>query len=144
MPNALYNVTLKRCRRTSTICTSAAITRMKRIVRMYSKCNGTRRNLLQSDVTRPDSVMTKMTAPPMPSAVSRRFDTPKNGQMPKILLSTKLFTNTAPMIISKYSRTFTTPVLWLRLIYFIPFQYLKAFIQCFVTWKRQHSMTVMK
>ena len=29
-------------------------------------------------------------------------------------------------------------------VYFIPFQSFKAFIQRFVTWKRQHSMTVMK
>lgn len=60
-------------------------------------------------VTNPASVMTNITAPPMPNAVPIFFDTPKNGHMPKIRLSTKLFTNTAPTINNAYSLTRTTP-----------------------------------
>jgi hypothetical protein len=54
-----------------------------------------------SDVTMDASVMTKITAPDMPSAVLSFFETPRNGQMPRILESTKLLTRIAPMVIAK-------------------------------------------
>ena len=43
-------------------------------------------------------LMTKMTAIPMPMAVSVFFDTPRKGQMPRNLARTKLLTNTALII----------------------------------------------
>ena len=45
------------------------------------------------------SVMTKITAAPMPAAVSTFLDTPKNGQIPKNWLNTTLFTRADPMAI---------------------------------------------
>ena len=40
--------------------------------------------------------MTKVTAMPMPRAVSNFFDTPRKGQMPRNLFMTKLFTRSEP------------------------------------------------
>ena len=42
-----------------------------------------------------DSVMTKVTAAPMPSAESMRLDTPRKGQIPRNCESTILLTNIA-------------------------------------------------
>ena len=41
--------------------------------------------------------MTKITAPPIPAAVSIFLDTPKKGQSPRNWLSTTLFTRAAPI-----------------------------------------------
>ena len=43
-----------------------------------------------------DKVITKITAPPIPAAVSTFFETPRNGQIPKNLEKIKLFTKIAP------------------------------------------------
>ena len=48
-------------------------------------------------------VSTKATAPPMPSAVSIFFDTPRKGQMPRNCDNTMLLTNIADMNIKMYS-----------------------------------------
>ena len=40
-------------------------------------------------------VMTKVTAAPIPSAESMRFETPRKGQIPKNWVRTILFTNMA-------------------------------------------------
>ena len=52
-------------------------------------------------VTAAATVITKATAPDMPSAVSIFFDTPRNGQQPRNRLKTKLLTSTAPTRIIK-------------------------------------------
>ena len=44
-------------------------------------------------------VITKITAPPIPEAVSTFFDTPRNGHIPKNWLSTTLFTMADPIAI---------------------------------------------
>ena len=61
------------------------------------------RNLLNSAVTNDASVITKMTAPDMPSAVSMRLETPRNGQMPRMRESTTLFTRIAPTVSTRIS-----------------------------------------
>ena len=47
--------------------------------------------------------MTKITAPAMPRAVLIFLDTPRNGQIPRILDKTMLFTRTAPTVINSHS-----------------------------------------
>ena len=44
--------------------------------------------------------MTKITAPPIPAAVSVFLDTPKNGQIPKNWLNTTLLTTAEPIAIN--------------------------------------------
>ena len=44
--------------------------------------------------------MTKITAPPIPAAVSVFFDTPKKGQIPRNWLNTTLFTMAEPIAIN--------------------------------------------
>ena len=61
------------------------------------------RNSLNSAVTNDASVITKMTAPDMPSAVSMRLETPRNGQMPRMRESTTLFTRIAPTVSTRIS-----------------------------------------
>ncbi len=46
--------------------------------------------------------MTKLTAPPMRTAVSSFADTPKNGQMPRKYASTKLLIRAALMNIDQF------------------------------------------
>jgi len=46
----------------------------------------------------PARVSTKMTARPMPVAVSMDLDTPKNGQLPRNLIKRILFTSMALII----------------------------------------------
>ena len=53
-------------------------------------------------VTAEATVITKTTAPDIPKAVSVFFETPRNGQHPRNLLSTKLLTKTALIKIIKY------------------------------------------
>ncbi len=50
-----------------------------------------------------ESVSTKVTAPPIPMAVSNFFDTPRNGQMPRNCDSTTLLTKMADINIKRYS-----------------------------------------
>jgi hypothetical protein len=47
--------------------------------------------------------MTKVTAAPIPNAVSIFLDTPRNGQIPKNCDNTILLTNIAEININKYS-----------------------------------------
>ena len=56
-----------------------------------------------SEVTSVASVITKITATPMPKAVLNLLETPKKGQMPKNCDKTILFTNTQAIIIKTYS-----------------------------------------
>ena len=49
--------------------------------------------------TKEDSVITKITAVPMPAAVSTFLETPRNGQSPKNWLSTTLLTSAEPIAI---------------------------------------------
>ena len=51
--------------------------------------------LVRSD----DIVITKITAPPMPAAVSVLLETPRKGQIPRNWLSTTLFTSAEPIAI---------------------------------------------
>lgn len=46
---------------------------------------------------RPETAITAITAPPMPSAVEVFLETPKKGQMPSILVNTKLLTRIQPI-----------------------------------------------
>ena len=64
------------------------MTRIKATVRMYSSSNCTRIYLLTAQVMPEDSVMVKMTAMPMPTAVSVRLDTPRKGQQPMVRTKT--------------------------------------------------------
>ncbi len=48
-------------------------------------------------VTTPDTVITNVTAQPMPKAMSTLRDTPRNGQMPRNVEKTKLLISTTPM-----------------------------------------------
>ena len=77
-------------------CTSAAMMRMKsstwrnpRSITEPPKLKWSRwRNT--TEVMKDASVITKITAPDMPIAVPSRFETPRNGQMPRNLDRTKL------------------------------------------------------
>ena len=51
-----------------------------------------------SEVMKEASVITKMTAPDIPSAVETRLETPRNGQIPRKRERTKLLTSTAPTV----------------------------------------------
>jgi hypothetical protein len=48
-------------------------------------------------------VITKTTAPPIPTEVDNLFDTPRNGQIPRNWAKTMLLTKIAEMIIMMYS-----------------------------------------
>jgi len=67
----------------------------------YCRSNGVRINFWMFHVTADATVMTKITAMPMPVAVSILLDTPMNGQSPRNRASTKLLTNTVLMMIRK-------------------------------------------
>lgn len=103
IPSAACNGGMKRFITMSTSCTNAAMTRMKAMVCKYSSPLGARMNAFNGHVTAAAMVMTKTTAPDMPSAVGSRFDTPRNGQMPRNRLSTKLLTRMAPSTNRMYS-----------------------------------------
>ena len=55
--------------------------------------------------------MTKISAPDMPSAVDSFLETPRNGQIPRILANTMLFTRMAPMVIANHSFKVIKPLL---------------------------------
>jgi anti-anti-sigma factor len=76
---------------------------MKAIVCRYSRLKGLSASSLTNQVTTDAIVMTNRTAKLMPSAVLTLRLTPRNGQMPRNILSTKLFTRTADINISKIS-----------------------------------------
>ena len=61
------------------------------MVCMYCSSKGISRYSFTSQVAKEARVMTKVTAMPMPVAVSKRLDTPRKGQMPRNLFMTKLF-----------------------------------------------------
>lgn len=58
------------------------MTRMNAIVLRYFSPNGSSRNLYTAHVAADESVMTNVTAMPIPSAVDGLSDTPRNGQQP--------------------------------------------------------------
>ena len=60
----------------------AAMTRMKATVCIYSNFKGISRKAFTAQVAAEAMPMTKVTAIPMPRAVSLFFDTPMKGQMP--------------------------------------------------------------
>ncbi len=59
------------------------------------RSKGIKTRLYMRLVTKEAKVMTKITAMPIPKAVSTLRETPKKGQMPKNLVKTKLFTKMA-------------------------------------------------
>ena len=63
-------------------CTSAAMTRMKTTVCMYSIPQD-KRSCWIGKVTMEASPMTRVTAMPMPFALSRSLETPRKGQIPR-------------------------------------------------------------
>lgn len=71
------------------------MTRMKTIICKNKRFKGTKTKLYIRLVTKEAKVITKITAMPIPSAVSTFLETPKKGQMPKNLVRTKLFTKMA-------------------------------------------------
>ena len=76
---------------------------MKLIVCRYSSPKGMRMYSWIRNVTSVASVMTKTTAPDIPTAVEILLDTPKKGQMPKNWENTMLLTNIAPIMIMNIS-----------------------------------------
>jgi hypothetical protein len=71
------------------------MTKIKAMVLRYSRPRGTRIYSYTSHVIIPVRVRTKITAMPMPVAVSIDRDTPKKGQLPRNLLRRMLFTSIA-------------------------------------------------
>ena len=77
------------------------MTRMKATVCMYIRSNFTRMNSLTTQVMAEARPMTKVTAIPMPTAVSTFLDTPRKGQIPKNWEKIKLFAKMAPSVIAR-------------------------------------------
>jgi len=75
------------------------MTRMNASVCMYAMSSDTSSWRTKYVMTEA-SVITNVTAMPMPNAVSVFFETPRNGQMPMNLFITKLLTSTPPTKIS--------------------------------------------
>ena len=82
-------------------CTREAMTRMKATVCMYIRSRGTRMKLFTAQVMAEARPMTKVTAMPMPTAVSTFLDTPRKGQMPRNWEKMKLFAKIAPSVIAR-------------------------------------------
>ncbi len=95
MPRAWYITGLVLWIIISMNCTSAAMIRMKKIVCRYRRCSGINRYCCTSQETVAARVITNITANDIPTAVSTLPDTPRNGQMPRNLVNTKLLTSTA-------------------------------------------------
>ncbi len=93
----------------STSCTSDAMTRIKAMVCRYSIPNGIRMKYWINQVTTVATVMTKVTAIPMPRAVSTFLETPRKGQMPRNRARTKLLTKMALTRISSNSAITYSP-----------------------------------
>ena len=72
------------------------MTRIKATVCMYIRSNFTRMKVFTSQVMAEARPMTKVTAMPMPTAVSTFLDTPRKGQMPKNWEKIKLLDKIAP------------------------------------------------
>ena len=87
----------------STICTRAAIIRMKLMVCIKPRPNTSSTYFCTRKVTSVAMVSTNATAAPMPIAVSTFLDTPRNGHIPKNWDNTTLLTNTAAININIYS-----------------------------------------
>ena len=81
-------------------CTRDAMTRMKATVCMYSRSRGTRMKLFTAQVMAEARPMTKVTAKPMPTAVSTFLETPRKGQMPRNWEKMKLFARMAASVIA--------------------------------------------
>src|SRR5210317_186243 len=76
---------------------------MKAIVCRYSMPKGIRTKYWTNQVTTVATVMTKVTAIPIPRAVSTFLETPRNGQMPRKRANTKLLTKIALTKITRRS-----------------------------------------
>ena len=98
-PSAEYRLGMLFFKNISTNCTSAAITRMKAIVCKYSKCSGTSTRAYTRFVAILASVITKITAAPIPMEVSTFLETPRNGHRPWNWLRMMLLTRADPTII---------------------------------------------
>ena len=83
MPSAEYSAGIAFFMNISTNCTSVAITRMNAMVCIYSRPSGLRIKYQTAHETALASAITKITAMPMPTAVSVFLDTPKNEQQPR-------------------------------------------------------------
>jgi len=94
-PSAEYSVGEIFCSTISTNCTSDAITRINAIVLRNSRPSGTSSACHTKYVIIPASVITNVTAIPIPKAVSTCLDTPRKGQIPRKRESTKLLTRMA-------------------------------------------------
>ena len=68
------------------------VLRYLRSIPMLSKASFAKMNLLINPVTNDAIPITKITAPPIPAAVSVFFETPRKGQIPRNWLNTTLLT----------------------------------------------------
>ncbi len=82
MPSDAYSAGMFFFMNISMNCTRAAMTRMKTTVCMYSILQA-RRSCWIGKVTIEAIPITSVTAIPMPFALSRSLETPRNGQMPR-------------------------------------------------------------
>ena len=82
MPSALYRAGTLFFRNISTTCTMEAITRIKATVCMYPRFRGWSTKLSTAQQAAEAMAITKVTAMPIPRAVSIFLDTPIKGQMP--------------------------------------------------------------
>ena len=86
------------------------MTRMNTSVCIYARFSGTSRNSLTAQVAAEARPMTKVTARPMPSAVSERLETPMKGQMPMNLTRMKFSARIAfSAMVNRERNTFILP-----------------------------------
>ena len=81
----------------------AAMMRIRATVCMYSSFRGTSSQALAAQVAAEAMAITKVTASPMPRAVSIFFDTPINGQMPMNFTRMKFSVSTAVRTMARIS-----------------------------------------
>ena len=99
----LYNVGDSFLMIISNNCTKLAIKTTNVIVRKNVRSSGTRTKLYTNQAKMVLSVITEVTAKPMPIEALRFLETPKKIHKPKNLVNTKLLIKTAPMNSVKYS-----------------------------------------
>ena len=99
----LYNVGDSFLMIISNNCTKLAIKTTNVIVRKNVRSSGTRTKLYTNQAKIVLSVITEVTAKPMPIEALRFLETPKKIHKPRNLVYTKLLINTAPINSVKYS-----------------------------------------
>ena len=95
MPHSEYSLGANRLVTVSTICTVDAMIRTKTIVVKNVRCSGASTKKYTSHPNSEPSVMTAVTATPMPRLASKLEETPKKMQRPRNRVRTKLLTRTA-------------------------------------------------